>query len=63
MEDKQIECALKQCGWSTNKYTRCKGCPYIDGRGFDNMGDGQLGGHTQKWVGVESYDVRTAGYV
>lgn len=31
MEDKQIECALKQCCWSTNKYTRCKGCPYNDG--------------------------------
>lgn len=31
MTDKQIECALSQCGWSTDKYTRCKNCPYNDG--------------------------------
>ena len=34
----------------------CKERPFIDGRGFDNMGDGQLGGHTPKWLGVESYE-------
>lgn len=34
----------------------CKERPFIGGRGFDNMGDGDLGGHTQNWVGVESYE-------
>lgn len=31
MEDMQIEVALNQCTFATNKYFRCKGCPYNDG--------------------------------
>lgn len=34
----------------------CKERPFIGGRGFGNMGDGNLGGHTQNWVGVQSYE-------
>lgn len=34
----------------------CKERPFIDGRGFDNMGDGHLGGNTPGWLGVESYE-------
>lgn len=31
MEDMLIEVALNQCTFATNKYFRCKGCPYNDG--------------------------------
>lgn len=34
----------------------CKERPFIGGRGFHNMGDGNLGGHTQNWAGVQSYE-------
>lgn len=34
----------------------CREREFISGKGFDNMGDGNLGGHTPTWLGVESYE-------
>ena len=34
----------------------CREREFISGKGFDNMGDGHLGGHTPSWLGVESYE-------
>lgn len=34
----------------------CREREFISGKGFDNMGDGHLGGHTTSWLGVESYE-------
>lgn len=34
----------------------CREREFVSGRGFNNMGDGHLGGHTPDWLGVESYE-------
>lgn len=34
----------------------CREREFISGKGFDNMGDGHLGGNKPSWLGVESYE-------
>ena len=34
----------------------CREREFISGKGFDNMGDGHLGGNAPSWLGVESYE-------